>query len=137
VNIEGFCRFCGQNNLESMAEYGTIEQANECATLHCECYEAKKYQDKKRAEEERKQAIKRATEKIEDLFGSGAAGYDLVSVKKEVKEHMLNSATMIYDDLLKDIAINITSCMKVKISKSAKGKLTFMRSDATVLKQEG
>lgn len=125
-----------KNNLQDMAEYETLEQANECATLHCACYEAKKYQAQKRAEEERRQAIKRAEEQIENLFGGGAVEYGLEPVEAEAKELMLSSAIMIYDGLIKDIAINITSCLKMKISKSAKGKLTFMRSDAAVFKQE-
>lgn len=136
----GACRFCGQINTNSHVGYKTQEQANECATLSCNCYDAREYteqlQAKKKAEEDRQQAIKRAGEQIEDLFGSGVVEYRLQPVETNIKELMLNSAIMIYDSLLKDISINITSWIKVKISKSAKGKLTFMRSDAAVFKQE-
>ncbi|PYG88476.1 hypothetical protein LY28_01325 [Ruminiclostridium sufflavum DSM 19573] len=132
----GSCRFCGQNSLHDKDDFETVEQANECATLHCNCIEATKYQVQKKAEEDRQQAIKRAEEQIENLFGGGSASYGLLPVENIIKELILNSAIMIYDSLLKDVSINITSCLKVKISKSTKGKLTFVRSDAAVFKQE-
>lgn len=136
----GACKYCGQINSHPYADYHSQEQANECATLSCDCLEAKKYteniQAKKKAEEDRKQALKRAEEQIENLFGSGAVEYGLLPVGSDIRELMLRSSVMIYDGILKDLAINISSCVKVKISKSAKGKLTFMRSDAAVFKQE-
>ncbi len=138
--IYGTCRFCGQLNSNPHSAYKTQEQADECATLSCNCWEARrnleKLQAKKQEEEEREQAIKRAEEQIESLFGSGAAEYGLLEVETKIKELILSTSTMVYDRLLKDLTININSRLKVKISKSPKGKLIFARSDATVVKQE-
>lgn len=136
----GRCRFCGQANVYKYADYHTQEQADECATLSCGCYESRKYKEhieaKQKREEDRKQDIKRAQEQIENMFGSGSSEYGLMPVKTDVKEMLLNAAIMVYDGLLKDISINITSSTKMKISKSPKGKLTIARSDAAVFKQE-
>jgi hypothetical protein len=128
-SIYGSCKFCGQMNSYPHDEHETQDQANECATLHCNCDKARHYTD-------RKQSLKRAEEQIENLFGDGASEYGLVAVKEEIKKLMIEAATFIYDGLLKDISINVNQCVKVKISKSTKGKLTFMRSDAAVFKQE-
>lgn len=125
----GACKFCGQMNTEAFRGCETHEQANEYTTLSCNCDEAKRYAD-------RAHSIKRVGEQIEDLFGEGAAEYGLPSAKQEVKEIMFTASVLIYDGLLKDISINLTASGKVKISKSSKGKLTFMRSEAAVFKQE-
>lgn len=128
--VFGACRFCGQvNSQQHSGEYESLDHANECATLNCNCSKARHYSD-------RKQSLKRAEEQIEHLFGEEVAERGLSSVKQEIKELMINAATHVYDGILKDITINITQCVKVKISKSTKGKLTLMRSDASVLKQE-
>lgn len=126
----GACIFCGQINSESYGvEYESQDHANECATFKCECDDAKFYT-------RRKQELQRADASIEDLFGEGAVEYGLVSIKHEVRELMMISATHIYDDVFKSVSIDIASGAKVKISKSAKGNLTFVRSAAVVFRKE-
>lgn len=42
---QGTCRFCGQQILVEDGEGMTEPQRDECATLHCECDDAKVYQE--------------------------------------------------------------------------------------------
>lgn len=62
---QGTCRFCGQQILVEDGEGMTEPQRDECATLHCECDDAKVYQEA---------ALRRDTAKrrVDELFGEGA-----------------------------------------------------------------
>ena len=62
---QGTCRFCGQQILVEDGEGMTEPQRDECATLHCECDDAKVYQES---------ALRRDTAKrrVDELFGEGA-----------------------------------------------------------------
>lgn len=136
----GTCKYCGQLSSISNQNITTEEQANEYASLNCDCPDSVAYREheeaEKRAADNRNQALNRAKEQIEDLFGSGAAGYGLISIDDKIRNLMYDAAVLVYDADIKDITINISSCVKVKISKSPKGKIIFMRSDAAVFKQE-
>lgn len=138
--MTGICKHCGQLVSVDDITIRTEEEANEYASNHCSCPEAAREYERlaarDRAAKERDQALTRAQEQIDDLFGEGAAGYGLLEVKEEIRELMHGTATLIYDNNMKDATMNINSCVKVKISKSSKGKLIFMRSDAAVYKQE-
>lgn len=134
--IYGACQYCGQMVALPEREYFSNEEQTESATYHCNCPEAAKYKHDKDAAMDREYALERAANHIEKLYGSGAEAYDLDSVDEIVKALMLNVAAMIYDKQIKDITINVTPELKVKISKSAKDKLIFTRSDAAVFKQE-
>lgn len=132
----GACQYCGQMVALPEREYFTAAEQTESATYHCNCPEAAKYKYEKDAAIEREYALERAATHIEKMYGSGAEAYDLDSVDEIVKALMLSVATMIYDKKIKDTTINVTPELKVKISKSAKDKLIFTRSDAAVFKQE-
>jgi len=135
--LTGACRYCGQVvTILNDPNVKTEAEAQEYAVLHCGCPEAARYQAKRRAEEDRKAALKRAQEQIEDLFGAGSVGYGLIPVIEENRELMYTAAVLVYDDHIKDVTININSCVKVKISKSTKGKIVFLRSDVAAFKQE-
>ena len=135
--LTGVCRFCGQViTILNDPDVRTEEDAYEYAALHCNCVGAAKYQAERKAELEREAALKRAQDQINNLCGNGSVGYGLIPVIEENRDLIYNAAELIYDDMLKDFTVSINSCVKVKISKNAKGKLVFLRSDMAAFKQE-
>jgi hypothetical protein len=138
--MTGICKYCGQIVNVADKDIATEEQAQEYASMYCNCRDAVRWQEKAKADrkaaEEREQALKRAQEQIDDLFGAGSVGYGLIPLLEENRSLMYEAAVLVYDGNIKDITVNINSCVKVKLSKSAKGKIIFMRSDAAVYKQE-
>ena len=134
--ITSACRFCGQMVTVPTSMAQTAEDAEDYAAMHCNCPGAAEYQAKQKAEKERKAALARARERIDSLCGDVAVGYGLIPITEENRELMYDAATLIYDDKLKSFSVNINGCVTVKISKSAKGKLVFFRSDVSAYKQE-
>jgi hypothetical protein len=134
--IYGACQYCGQMVALPEREYFSDAEQTESATYHCNCPEAGKYKYEKDAAMDREYAIERASDHIETVYGSGAEAYGLDSVDEIVKALMLTAATMVYDKKIVAITINVDPELKVKISKSAKEKLVFTRSDAAVIKRE-
>ncbi len=135
----GACRYCGQvQNLTGPIEWGA--DLNEHATRRCECPDARRYNDSIIFAEKRKRdrefALNQAADVIEEMFGDSSIGYGKIPVRAEIKALLHETAALIYDRRLKDATISVTSCVKVKISRSSKDKLTFQRSDMAVSKQE-
>ncbi|WP_101908858.1 hypothetical protein [Marasmitruncus massiliensis] len=134
------CRFCGQFVDFTGVPLAWDADIAEEATLRCSCPDAKRYADQltaaRRARENRQFAIEDARQIIDDLFGDGAVGYGRVPIKEETRQHILDAAIMIYDRRMKAVTINLTSCIKVKITKNSKDKLIIERSDSAVNKQE-
>ena len=134
------CRFCGQlvdfTGVPLAWDADIIEEA----TFRCSCPDAKRYADQlaaaRRTRENRQYAIEDARQIIDDLFGDGAVGYGRVPIKEETRQHILDAAIMIYDRKMKAVTINLTSCIKVKITKNSKDKITIERSDSALNKQE-
>lgn len=135
--LTGACRYCGQVvTILNDADVSTQDQAHEYATLHCNCPQASRYQAEQKAKLEREAALNRAKDQIEKLCGGGSVGYGLIPIDEGNRDLMYSAAVLIYDDEIKDITIDINSCVKVKISKSTKGKLIVFRSDVAAFKQE-
>lgn len=61
------CRFCGKQTLPD-ADYESQETADEAATLHCDCYEARQYQDEMEKVERRRENIARLRQRLDDLM---------------------------------------------------------------------
>ena len=134
------CRFCGQVRVldAAAAVYGMDE--NERATRKCNCPEARAYVDslarQERKKNDRVTALENAAEVIDEMLEDGAVGFGPITVKAGVREALLNSATLVYDGNLTSASLNITEWVTVKITRSAKGKLTLQRNDKAVSKQE-
>lgn len=135
------CRFCGQfrDFTGEPIPWGT--DIVEAATLRCDCTEARTYADriqrKRRARDNRLCAMESAREAIEDMLGvRAAAGYGMLSMREETKQHILDTATMVYDGYIAEATVKITPCVKIKICRDRKGKLILQRNDTAEVKQE-
>jgi len=134
------CRFCGQFQDFTGASLPWGTDIIEEATLRCDCGLARAYADKLEAKQKairnRVYALMRAQDTSEEMFGEIAVGFGKLPVREEIKQHILEAATLIYDRRIKGATIDVTPSVKVKISKSSKDKLTFQRTDSAVSKQE-
>lgn len=60
------CRFCGKQTLPD-APYLSQDEANEAATIRCDCFEAREYQEKLRKEKERADNIIKLRQRLDDF----------------------------------------------------------------------
>jgi hypothetical protein len=114
------CRFCGQMvQIETDKEL-TQPQAEEQATMTCNCTEAVEYQKEKQRKE-------KAMMNVSALFGENAApdkrcGEGIVNILKAVVEE-------IYTGGLAKVTLNLRGGVKASISQNAKGKINVERTE--------
>ena len=118
--ITAACRFCGQMaQLEGCGEL-TEPQAEEEATMSCQCEAAKEYQKERQRKD-------KALENIQTLFGDG------VMPEKRAGEgiiNLLNAGTEeVYNGGLARITLNLRGGVKASISQNSKGEINVERID--------
>ena len=125
------CRFCGKQTLPD-APYLSQDEANEAATIRCDCFEAREYQEKLRKEKERADNIIKLRQKLDDFSEySASRGVELTG---ELHDLLLNVGIAIIDGQILKANINVGR-IKVSISSNAKSVLTicFTYSDGAKL----
>lgn len=81
------CRFCGKQTLPD-APYLSQDEANEAATIRCDCFEAREYQEKLRKEKERADNIIKLRQRLDDFSEySASRGVELTG---ELHDLLLN-----------------------------------------------
>lgn len=114
------CRFCGQMvQIETDKEL-TQPQAEEQATMTCNCTEAVEYQKEKQRKE-------KAMMNVSALFGENAApdkrcGEGIVNILKAAVEE-------IYTGGLAKVTLNLRRGVKASISQNAKGEINVERTE--------
>lgn len=114
------CRFCGQMvQIETEKEL-TQPQAEEQATMTCNCTEAVEYQKEKQRKE-------KAMMNASALFGENAApdkrcGEGIVNILKAAVEE-------IYTGGLAKVTLNLRGGVKASISQNAKGEINVERTE--------
>lgn len=114
------CRFCGQMvQIETDKEL-TQPQAEEQATMTCNCTEAVEYQKEKQRKE-------KAMMNVSALFGENAApdkrcGEGIVNILKAAAEE-------IYTGGLAKVTLNLRGGVKASISQNAKGEINVERTE--------
>lgn len=114
------CRFCGQMvQIETDKEL-TQPQAEEQATMTCNCAEAVEYQKEKQRKE-------KAMMNVSALFGENAApdkrcGEGIVNILKAAVEE-------IYTGGLAKVTLNLRGGVKASISQNAKGEINVERTE--------
>lgn len=114
------CRFCGQMiQLDGDCEL-TQPQAEEKATMTCQCPEAVEYQKEKQRKE-------KALKNVSVLFGEDAApekriGEGIVSILQAAVEE-------IYSGGLAKVTLNLRGGVKVLISQNSKGEINVERTE--------
>lgn len=114
------CRFCGQMvQIETDKEL-TQPQAEEQATMTCNCTGAVEYQKEKQRKE-------KAMMNVSALFGENAApdkrcGEGIVNILKAAVEE-------IYTGGLAKVTLNLRGGVKASISQNAKGEINVERTE--------
>ena len=114
------CRFCGQMvQIETDKEL-TQPQAEEQATMTCNCTEAVEYQKEKQRKE-------KALKNVSVLFGQDAApekrvGEEIVSILSAAVEE-------IYTGGLAKVTLNLRGGVKALVSQNAKGEINVERTE--------
>ena len=114
------CRFCGQMVQIEADEKLTKPQAEEKATMTCQCPEAVEYQKEKQQKE-------KALKNVSVLFGEDAApekriGEGIVSILQAAVEE-------IYSGGLAKVTLNLRGGVKASISQNSKGEINVERTE--------
>ena len=114
------CRFCGQMiQLDGDCEL-TQPQAEEKATMTCQCPEAVEYQKEKQRKE-------KALKNVSVLFGEDAAP------EKRISEGIVNilraAVEEIYSGGLAKVTLNLRGGVKASISQNSKGEINVERTE--------
>lgn len=114
---QGTCRFCRQQIIVENGDEMTEPQLDECATLHCDCDDAKVYKEA---------ALRRETAKrrVDELFGEGAGEH---RQPDEVLEIIKGVVDLVCDKKAKNMTITIRTGLKCRIMQMAKDKIKVVR----------
>ena len=104
------CRFCGQMTQIEADEELTAAQAEEQATMTCNCTDAVEYQKEKQRKE-------KAMQNVAALFGEG-----IVKILKAAVEE-------IYTGGLAKVTLNLRGGVKASISQNSKGEINVERTE--------
>lgn len=114
------CRFCGQMIQIGNDDELTQPQAEEMATMTCQCPAAVEYQKEKQRKE-------KALKNVSVLFGEDAApekriGEGIVSILRAAVEE-------IYSGGLAKVTLNLRGGVKASISQNSKGEINVERTE--------
>lgn len=113
----GSCRFCGQQRIVENGDEMTEQQLEECATLHCDCDDAKTYQEAATRRDTAKQ-------RVDELFGEGAGEY---RQPDDVLGTIKSMVDLICDKKAKNMTIVVRTGLKCRIMQMAKDKIKVVR----------
>ena len=115
------CPFCGAQELP-LAVYGSQQQANEAAAMRCQCVGAREHQAKKRAEEERKENIRKLESNLRH-FRTFCETRD-TEISDDLFDLLLRIGTDILDDKYESAQVNFGR-IKSKFGKNSKGNIVL------------
>lgn len=123
----GTCRYCGQ--IRQVDDVATCAEANEQATLHCDCREAMEYREEVRRQERRRRALEDADTNLLDLFGKAVKESEAMDLLREIPP-------LIYDGMLLSVSVKINWTVSAKLSRNSKGNIVIERKDSEAQKVE-
>lgn len=125
------CRFCGKQTLPD-ALYANQAEADEAATIRCDCFDARKYQDELERIKKREENIIKLRQRLDDFTEySNGRGVELAG---DLYDLLLNVGTAILDAKILKATINVGR-IKVNFSVGSKSALAicFTYSDGAKL----
>lgn len=126
----GCCNYCGSTAILNYPEEATQEVKDKMATETCEC-------SKSSIVREKEEEIRRAKERIMQLFGDESREMDFEPIPdQEIHNLMDNIVELVSNNLIRGVTITINSTTKAKISISSKGKINIERAQAIRYKLE-
>lgn len=125
------CRFCGKQSLPT-APYLSQAEADEAATIHCECFEGREYREEKRKEKERADNIIKLRQRLDDFSEySASRGVELTG---DLYNLLLNVGVAVIDGKVGKANVNVGR-IKIAMSSNSKSVLAicFTYSDGAKL----
>ena len=122
------CRFCGNIEL-AIGEYDNQEQANEAATIRCDCKGAREYRDELEKKKNRDKNIANLRRRLDD-FSDYCEGRG-VDFSGELYNTVFNTGVAVLDCVVQSASLKF-SRIKVTISTNSKDALViaFTYSDS-------
>ena len=122
------CRFCGSMELAA-GEYESQEQANEAATIRCNCIKAREYQDILKQKKEREENVTKLRQRL-DAFSDYCEGRG-VDFSGELYNTVFYAGISVLDSIVQTASFKF-SRIKVTISTNSKDALViaFTYSDS-------
>ena len=122
------CRYCGSMELAA-GEYESQEQANEAATIRCDCKLAKDYQATLKQKKEREENISKLRQRLDD-FSDYCEGRG-VDFSGELYDAIYNAGVAVLDRIVSNVSFKFAR-IKVTISTNSKEALViaFTYSDS-------
>lgn len=119
------CRFCGQTQMQG--PYDSQEQANESATMNCDCPDAKAYQAEQERKQKREENIVKLKSRLGELQGycerrqvdfNGDRYDTLLKIGIDVLDGIIDSATLKFARMKVSVGINNKSNLVIKFTYS-------------------
>lgn len=123
------CRFCGKQKLP-LAAYKNQTEADEAATITCDCYDARVYQQKKEQETTREKNIIKLRQILDD-FSKYCEGRN-TKLENVLFDLLLSTGISVLDGVIASAALKFRK-MKVNINTNNKGNIVigFTYSDGS------
>lgn len=115
------CRFCGKQSLP-LAPYDCQADADEAATITCDCYKARQYQDEVERLKQRANNINKLRKNLDDLSGyCEKRGADLQGALYDL---LLNAGIAVLDNIVASASFKFNR-LKVNITTNSKGAIVI------------
>lgn len=115
------CRFCGKQQLP-LAPYPDQLTADEAATMRCDCYDARNYQQEVEKAAEREKNIKRLRSRLDDLaeYCEGRG----VPLEGDTLDLLMRLGTNVLDGQINSATVKWTR-LRVNINTNSKGAIVI------------
>lgn len=122
------CRFCGKQEFPT-APYESQEVADEAATMHCNCYEARVYQAEMEKRQKREKKIKDLNSALDDFANYCDARS--ISFEDELRSLVIINGTAVIDGVIGSVTVKWER-VRATIKNTSKGDLSieFAYSDS-------
>jgi len=123
------CRYCGKQSLPT-APYNSQADANEAATITCDCFEARQYQQEKDKHERREKNIIKLRQTLDD-FAAYCADRN-TELGGGLHDIILSMGVAVLDGIIAQVSVKFRK-MKVNINTNNKGNIVigFTYSDGS------
>ena len=125
------CRFCGKQTIP-VAPYKTDADADEAATLKCDCFDARQYQDEVERKRQRDENIKKLRQRLCDFSDYTAARN--MELAGDLYDFLLNVGINVLDANIAGATIKVGRfTVKFSVGNKAALSIAFTYSDGAKL----
>lgn len=125
------CRFCGKQTIP-VAPYKTDADADEAATLKCDCFDARRYQDEVERKRQRDENIKKLRQRLCDFSDYTAARN--MELAGELYDFLLNVGINVLDANIAGATIKVGRfTVKFSVGNKSALSIAFTYSDGAKL----